>query len=200
MDREEKHMERTVMPAHPPALSAILASLRFRMRPKGIAIRGIGGMLVCLLAANFAVAQPLTSSPSTSREVVTLIEDETPVETAERDIARQTLMVSITIFALAIFVGFELITKVPATLHTPLMSGSNAISGITVVGALIAAGASLALPRFSASWPSSWPRSTLPADFWSRTACSRCSRGARAWGLGRAQLLYPSRFVLPPRP
>lgn len=43
-------------------------------------------------------------------------------------------------FVLAIFLGFELISKVPATLHTPLMSGSNAISGITVVGALIAAG------------------------------------------------------------
>jgi NAD(P) transhydrogenase subunit alpha len=42
---------------------------------------------------------------------------------------------------LAIFLGVELIAKVPATLHTPLMSGSNAISGITVVGALIAAGA-----------------------------------------------------------
>lgn len=44
------------------------------------------------------------------------------------------------IFVLAIFVGFEVITKVPPTLHTPLMSGSNAISGITVVGAIIAAG------------------------------------------------------------
>ncbi len=46
----------------------------------------------------------------------------------------------LTIFVLAIFVGFEVITKVPPTLHTPLMSGSNAISGITVVGALIASG------------------------------------------------------------
>ena len=45
-----------------------------------------------------------------------------------------------TIFVLAIFVGFEVITKVPPILHTPLMSGSNAISGITVIGALIAAG------------------------------------------------------------
>lgn len=44
------------------------------------------------------------------------------------------------IFVLASFVGFELITKVPPTMHTPLMSGSNAISGITIVGALIAAG------------------------------------------------------------
>ena len=49
-------------------------------------------------------------------------------------------VVTLTIFALAIFVGFEIITKVPPTLHTPLMSGSNAISGITIVGALLAAG------------------------------------------------------------
>lgn len=45
-----------------------------------------------------------------------------------------------TIFVLAIFVGFEIITKIPPTLHTPLMSGSNAISGITLVGALLSAG------------------------------------------------------------
>jgi H+-translocating NAD(P) transhydrogenase subunit alpha len=51
------------------------------------------------------------------------------------------MMLLVFTFALAIFLGFELISKVPATLHTPLMSGSNAISGITIVGALIAAGA-----------------------------------------------------------
>ena len=51
----------------------------------------------------------------------------------------QTLMASFTIFVLAVFVGFELITKVPPTLHTPLMSGSNAISGITLVGAALMA-------------------------------------------------------------
>ncbi len=45
------------------------------------------------------------------------------------------------ILMLAIFLGFELIHKVPATLHTPLMSGANAISGVTLVGALAAAGA-----------------------------------------------------------
>jgi len=50
------------------------------------------------------------------------------------------LVTALTIFVLAIFVGFEVITKVPPMLHTPLMSGSNAISGITVVGALLAAG------------------------------------------------------------
>jgi H+-translocating NAD(P) transhydrogenase subunit alpha len=53
------------------------------------------------------------------------------------------LVFLLSIFVLAIFVGFEIITKIPPTLHTPLMSGSNAISGITVVGALISAGADL---------------------------------------------------------
>ena len=50
-------------------------------------------------------------------------------------------VIPLTIFVLAIFVGFEVITKVPPLLHTPLMSGANAISGVTLVGALIAAGA-----------------------------------------------------------
>jgi NAD(P) transhydrogenase subunit alpha len=44
------------------------------------------------------------------------------------------------VFVLAIFLGFELISKVPSQLHTPLMSGSNAISGISIVGALLALG------------------------------------------------------------
>lgn len=50
------------------------------------------------------------------------------------------------ILMLAVFLGLELISKVPATLHTPLMSGSNAISGITLVGALLAAGAADSTP------------------------------------------------------
>lgn len=49
-------------------------------------------------------------------------------------------LLALTLFALAVFLGIELISKVPATLHTPLMSGSNAISGITLVGALVSAG------------------------------------------------------------
>jgi len=48
-----------------------------------------------------------------------------------------SLFVGFYIFVLALFVGFEVITKVPPTLHTPLMSGSNAISGIAIVGALL---------------------------------------------------------------
>jgi H+-translocating NAD(P) transhydrogenase subunit alpha len=50
------------------------------------------------------------------------------------------LVVGVTVFVLAAFVGFEVISKVPPTLHTPLMSGANAISGITIIGALTAAG------------------------------------------------------------
>jgi NAD(P) transhydrogenase subunit alpha len=53
---------------------------------------------------------------------------------------------SLTVFVLAVFIGFEVINKVPPLLHTPLMSGSNAISGITVIGAML----SVATPnRFS---------------------------------------------------
>ena len=51
-----------------------------------------------------------------------------------------TLVIGITVFVLAAFVGFEIISKVPPTLHTPLMSGANAISGITIIGALTSAG------------------------------------------------------------
>ncbi|MFN2443343.1 MAG: NAD(P) transhydrogenase subunit alpha, partial [Thermoanaerobaculia bacterium] len=49
------------------------------------------------------------------------------------------LLIGIYLFVLAMFVGLEIITKVPPTLHTPLMSGANAISGITIVGAIVAA-------------------------------------------------------------
>lgn len=50
------------------------------------------------------------------------------------------LLENVIVFVLAAFIGMEVISKVPATLHTPLMSGSNAISGITIVGALVVAG------------------------------------------------------------
>ena len=54
-------------------------------------------------------------------------------------------MIALTVFVLAIFLGFELIAKVPPTLHTPLMSGANAISGVTLVGALSCA--------YFSAWP-----------------------------------------------
>jgi NAD(P) transhydrogenase subunit alpha len=63
--------------------------------------------------------------------------DDKPAAASNRVVV---LIGSLTIFILAIFVGFEIINKVPPTLHTPLMSGSNAISGITIVGALLATG------------------------------------------------------------
>jgi NAD(P) transhydrogenase subunit alpha len=52
-----------------------------------------------------------------------------------------TLLPLLTVFMLAVFVGFEVITKVPPLLHTPLMSGSNAVSGITIIGALLSVAA-----------------------------------------------------------
>lgn len=59
------------------------------------------------------------------------------------------IILGIVVFTLATFLGFELIQRVPPTLHTPLMSGSNAISGITIVGALIIAGGDF-------GWISTW--------------------------------------------
>lgn len=52
----------------------------------------------------------------------------------------QEIITALVVFVLASFVGFEVINKVPPTLHTPLMSGSNAISGVSVLGALIVSG------------------------------------------------------------
>lgn len=64
----------------------------------------------------------------------------TPVEETS---AAAMFVAALTVFVLATFVGFEVITKVPPTLHTPLMSGSNAISGITIIGAILVAGLKL---------------------------------------------------------
>ena len=51
-----------------------------------------------------------------------------------------TLLIALTLIVLAVFLGLELINKVPATLHTPPMAGSNAVSGITLIGAMVSAG------------------------------------------------------------
>ena len=61
----------------------------------------------------------------------------------------------LTVFILAIFVGFEIITKIPPTLHTPLMSGSNAISGIAIVGAIIGFGVLYGGVE-AVHWPKVW--------------------------------------------
>jgi NAD(P) transhydrogenase subunit alpha len=74
------------------------------------------------------------------------------------------LITALTIFVLAMFVGNEIITKVPPTLHTPLMSGSNAISGITLVGAVLSGGG--ALGNILGFWRSCLRPSTSSADSW----------------------------------
>ena len=77
---------------------------------------------------------------------ILLAVDEKTAEATEKvvEVISQTvplpLVIGLTILMLAVFLGFELITKIPPTLHTPLMSGSNAISGITLVGAVLVAG------------------------------------------------------------
>jgi H+-translocating NAD(P) transhydrogenase subunit alpha len=60
----------------------------------------------------------------------------------------ETFVPALTIFVLAVFVGFEIIQKVPPLLHTPLMSGTNAISGITIVGAMLA----MSTPQPLSTW------------------------------------------------
>ncbi len=88
-----------------------------------------------------ALAQAATQLADTAEKVAA-----TAPEPASSAVAvGMTVATAITIFVLAMFVGLEIITKVPTTLHTPLMSGSNAISGITIIGALTAAGVGGAL-------------------------------------------------------
>lgn len=90
-----------------------------------------------------AVSAPASALPpsTSSRSQALATTGPAPVSDSEpRHVSRTALITSLTIFVLAIFVGFEVIAKVPPTLHTPLMSGSNAISGITLVGAVIVAG------------------------------------------------------------
>lgn len=70
-----------------------------------------------------------------------LLAQDAPAAATPDGSAARLLILLFTIFVLAIFVGVEIITKIPPTLHTPLMSGSNAISGITLVGAIAATGA-----------------------------------------------------------
>ncbi|XZE19959.1 NAD(P) transhydrogenase subunit alpha [Pirellulaceae bacterium SH449] len=87
--------------------------------------------------------QPAALPDDPAASARSLAESQLASETAAKSSGWTRLQVlagSMTVFVLAVFIGFEVISKVPPTLHTPLMSGSNAISGITVVGAIIAAG------------------------------------------------------------
>ncbi len=110
---------------------------------KWTALLAIG---VTLMAVSLVIA---ASDPSPTNGEGTAVEPQASDETVggvsnagESSSAEGTEFITyLTVFVLAIFVGFEVITKVPPTLHTPLMSGSNAISGITIIGALLLAGA-----------------------------------------------------------
>jgi len=100
------------------------------------------GLLVSVPAAGAVAAADAAKTPAASSNdgLAVPAEDKAPDQAKASWSGTDALIASLTIFVLAIFVGFEVITKVPPTLHTPLMSGSNAISGITIVGALLAAG------------------------------------------------------------
>ena len=91
------------------------------------------------------------------------------------------LVFEVTILVLAIFLGIEVISKVPTLLHTPLMSGTNAIHGIVIVGAMIVLGAArqgrVHVDRRLRSRSCSPPRTSSAASS-SPTGCSRCSRSA----------------------
>jgi len=90
------------------------------------------------------------------------------------------LATEITIFVLAAFVGFEVISKVPTTLHTPLMSQTNAIHGIVMLGGLIVVGfANDPLEDVIGVIAIAFGRSTSSADSSSPTGCSGCSPASR---------------------
>ena len=106
--------------------------------------------LTCMLMIGCTSQAPIVKAKSTEAKSATDEGDSSQSKAddseesgteSERTFTRYDAVVaSLTIFFLAVFLGFELITKVPPTLHTPLMSGSNAVSGITLVGALLSAG------------------------------------------------------------
>jgi NAD(P) transhydrogenase subunit alpha len=85
-----------------------------------------------------AIPAAETPTPNDAPKTEAAQSEKSPAPAATSNRA-QVLIASLTIFVLAVFVGFEVITKVPPTLHTPLMSGSNALSGITLVGGVILA-------------------------------------------------------------
>ncbi len=99
-----------------------------------------GSVLFLLFIGSFAQsAEAKTYSLSLPKFLFTQTEEEAP-KTPKSERALNPMTLLLFTFLIAVFLGVEVLTKVPSQLHTPLMSGSNAISGITVVGACIAAG------------------------------------------------------------
>jgi NAD(P) transhydrogenase subunit alpha len=129
----------------------MLHQAHFESRRWHIGLLCVLSTILCLALVSIAtaIAEEPTADQSTESagtsvaatgeesQVEPTASDSKPAATSNR---LAVLIGSLTIFILAIFVGFEVINKVPPTLHTPLMSGSNAISGITIVGALLATG------------------------------------------------------------
>ena len=107
----------------------------------GCGIFAIGAFGSLALVGTVHANEDVAAEVAPESDVSDLTEVEMPPAAATTS-RHATLLASLTIFALAVFLGFELITKVPPTLHTPLMSGSNAISGITLVGAILVVGRS----------------------------------------------------------
>lgn len=118
-----------------------------RMIPRTPMGRLLTAALLCALIAPAFVPAPAAAQETAPTAAET---EESPPPAGEIDatlvsptVTKKTSTYQILLlftFVLAIFLGFELISKVPSQLHTPLMSGANAISGITIVGALLAAG------------------------------------------------------------
>jgi NAD(P) transhydrogenase subunit alpha len=110
---------------------------------KWTAIFVIGAMLMAVSSVTAAADPPPSAAGPAAQSTENDDSTSAKSDTADTSSAAQLgkLITYLTVFVLAIFVGFEVITKVPPTLHTPLMSGSNAISGITVIGAVLLAGA-----------------------------------------------------------
>jgi NAD(P) transhydrogenase subunit alpha len=100
-------------------------------------------LFACWLILGLAV---MSSARAQTGDLPTLPAPVSPAQSEQ--VPLQTLAAGLTIFVLAIFVGFEVIAKVPPTLHTPLMSGSNAISGIAIVGAIFVTGQSVGITSF----------------------------------------------------
>lgn len=104
------------------------------------ALRIVRPICLVTLAACIAGAAASVAIGAGDADSVATASESATAGASGLDPTTAALIASLTIFVLAMFEGFDVITKVPPTLHTALMSGSNAISGITIVGALVAAG------------------------------------------------------------
>ncbi len=100
----------------------------------------VSGAVVAQDEVDATAKAKVNESPTETSSGATTEEKPEPKHEAASFGKGARLMASFTVFLLAVFVGVEVINKVPPTLHTPLMSGSNAISGITIIGALLTAG------------------------------------------------------------